>query len=94
MKTLFDRSNRYERLNKVIAKVNDLELKSSLVKTRDEYWNRIQQLNKPNYTDEDYEQIKQEHKRMDDLISKMESVMERSKYKAKVRKEHNLPEEG
>ena len=72
MKTLFDRSNRYERLNKVIAKVNDLELKSSLVKTRDEYWNRIQQLNKPNFTDEDYEQIKQEHKRMDDLISKME----------------------
>ena len=72
MKTLFDRSNRHERLNKVIAKVNDLELKSSLVKTRDEYWNRIQQLNKPNFTNEDYEQIKQEHKRMDDLISKME----------------------
>jgi oligoribonuclease NrnB/cAMP/cGMP phosphodiesterase (DHH superfamily) len=72
MKTLFERSNRYERLNKVIAKVNDLELKSSLVKTRDEYWNRIQQLNKPNFTDEDYEQIKQEHQRIDDLISKME----------------------
>ena len=72
MKTLFERSNRYERLNKVIAKVNDLELKSSLVKTRDEYWNRIQKLNKPNFTDEDYEQIKQEHQRIDDLISKME----------------------
>ena len=72
MKTLFDRSNRYERLNKVIAKVTDPKLKSSLIKTRDEYWDRIQQLNKPNFTDEDYEQIKQEHKRMDDLISKME----------------------
>ena len=72
MKTLFDRSNRHERLNKVIAKVNDLELKSSLVKTRDEYWNRIQQLNKPNFTDEDNEQIQQEHQRIDDLISKME----------------------
>ena len=72
MKTLFDRSNRYERLNKVIAKVTDPKLKSSLVKTRDEYWDRIQKLNKPNFTDEDREQIKQEHKRMDDLISKME----------------------
>ena len=72
MKTLFDRSNRYKRLNKVIAKVTDPELKNSLIKTRDEYWDRIQQLNKPNFTDEDREQIKQEHKRMDDLISKME----------------------
>ena len=72
MKTLFDRSNRYERLSKVIAKVTDPELKNSLIKTRDEYWDRIQKLNKPNFTDDDYEQIKQEHKRMDDLISKME----------------------
>ena len=72
MKTLFERSNRYERLNELIAKVTDPKLKSSLVKIRDEYWGRIQQLNKPNFTDEDREQIKQEHKRMDDLISKME----------------------
>ena len=89
MKTLFDRSNRYKRLNEMIAKVTDPKLKSSLIKemiakvtdpklksslikTRDEYWNRIQKLNKPNFTDEDYEQIKQEHQRIDDLISKME----------------------
>ena len=72
MKTLFERSNRYKRLNEMIAKVTDPKLKSSLIKTRDEYWNRIQKLNKPNFTDEDYEQIKQEHQRIDDLISKME----------------------
>ena len=68
MKTLFDRSNRYKRLNEMIAKVTDPKLKSSLIKTRDEYWNRIQKLNKPNFTDEDYNQIKQEHERMDDFI--------------------------
>ena len=72
MKTLFDRSNRYKRLNEMIAKVTDPKLKSSLIKTRDEYWNRIQKLNKPNFTDEDNEQIQQEHQRIDDLISKME----------------------
>ena len=74
MKTLFDRSNRYKRLNEMIAKVTDPKLKSSLIKTRDEYWNRIQKLNKPNFTDEDYNQIKQEHERMDDFISKMEKM--------------------
>ena len=75
MKTLFERSNRYKRLNKMIAKVTDPKLKSSLIKTRDEYWNRIQKLNKPNFTDEDYNQIKQEHERMDDFISKMEKLI-------------------
>ena len=75
MKTLFERSNRYKRLNEMIAKVTDPKLKSSLIKTRDEYWNRIQKLNKPNFTDEDYNQIKQEHERMDDFISKMEKLI-------------------
>ncbi len=72
METLFNRHNRYIKLNKIIAEVTDPKLKSSLIKTRDEYWDRIQKLNKPNFTDEDDNQIKQEHERMDDFISKME----------------------
>ena len=75
MKTLFQRHNRYKKLNELIAKVTNPEVKDNLIKTRDEYWRRIQLLNKPNFTDEDYYQIKQEHERIDDLISKMEKLI-------------------
>ena len=72
MGTLFHRHNRCKKLNEVIAKITDPELKDKLIKTRDEYWNRIQQLNKPNFTDEDYDQIKHEHERIDELLRKWE----------------------
>lgn len=73
MGTLHRRKIRYDKLNKVIARVTDPELKSSLIKTRDEYWDRIQQLNIPDYTDEDYEQIHKEHDRIDELLRKWET---------------------
>ena len=79
METLFHRHNRYIKLNKVIAKVTDPELKSNFIKTREEYWDKIQQLNKPNFTDEDYYQIKQEHERIDELLRKWGERLKKDK---------------
>ena len=75
------------KLNKVIERVTDPELKNSLNRTRDEYRNRIQQLNKPDFTNEDMEQIWQEHKRMEDLISKMEELIQKPQEDAEFQNE-------
>ena len=75
MGTMSRRHDRWKKLNKVIARVSEPELKSSLIKTRDEYWDRIQRLNKPNYTDEDKEQIQLEHERIDKILSKWEKYL-------------------
>ena len=75
------------KLNKVIERVTDPELKNSLNRTRDEYRNRIQQLNKPDFTNEDMEQIRQEHKRMEDLISKMEELIQKPQEDAEFQNE-------
>ncbi len=65
-----------ERLDKVVAKVNSSELKKHLTETRDEYWERIEQLNKPDYTDEDEKNIKQENDRMEEYLREMEVIAE------------------
>ena len=73
--TSIKRGSRCSGLNKVIEKVTDPGLKNSLIKVKDKYWNKIEQLNKPDFTDEDMEQIQQEHKRMEKFISKMEDLI-------------------
>ncbi len=71
MGTMAKRKQLYDRMNEVIATVTNPELKNSFIKARDEYWERIGQLNKPNYTREDYEQIQQEHYRIENLVHKI-----------------------
>ena len=76
MGTMLKRKQLCDRMDKVIAKITNPELKNSLIKTRDEYWNKIGELNKPDYTNEDYMQIQQEHGHMDRLLCKMEKITE------------------
>ena len=71
MGTMAKRKKLYDRMTEVIATVTNPKLKNSFIKARDEYWERIGQLNKPSYTKEDYEQIQQEHYRIENLVHKI-----------------------
>lgn len=73
--TRVKRQSLRDKLNKEIERVTDPGLKNSLIKIKDEYWNKIEQLNKPDFTNEDEEQIWKEHKRMEEFISKMEELI-------------------
>ncbi len=73
--TSIKRGSQCGRLKKVIEKVTDPELKDSLVKIKDKYWNKIEQLNKPDFTNEDKEQIWQEQERMEKFTGKMENLL-------------------
>lgn len=85
--TSIKRGSQCGSLNKVIEKVTDPDLKNSLIKIKDEYWNKIEQLNKPDFTNEDMEQIRQEHNRMEDIISKMEKLIKAEQGDAEAQNE-------
>ena len=74
LETQATRKQLCEQLDKVISKVTSSALKKRLTETRDGYWERIEQLNKPDYTDEDEKNIKQENDRMEEHLREMEEI--------------------
>ena len=85
--TSIKRGSQCGSLNKIIERVTDPTLKNSLIKIKDEYWNKIEQLNKPDFTNEDMEQIRLEHKHMEDFISKMEELIQKPQEDAEFQNE-------
>ncbi len=77
MGTLAKRSELRKRLEIIIEKVSDPELRNSIIQTRDRYSKRIGELNKQDYTDEDRKQIQQEHARMEEFLRELEKRFEK-----------------
>ena len=78
--TKFKSQQLRSRMNEVIENVTDPMLKKSLVEKRDEYRERIDQLNGQPLTGEISDQIKQEHYRFENLVHKMK-IMDKNPVK-------------